>query len=215
METVHSSRRFGRLEDLSSGFQVNQFVPQLSSTFTHIILSYLNDNRYGATYPLNPGKRNIDFRASLPSLYGNSQNVIGYFDFIEVLYDRQFRADNNILRFTTPDTAGVLQFEIPGFTSSDMKVIDVTQHQLPVIINYTSFENGTLKFQSTVSQTSPRQFFAIAGNNYKTPASTSSRLQNQNIKGDLATGCSFIIITPKEFVSAANRLKAQREQSGP
>ena len=204
-----------RLEDLSSGFQVNQFVPQLSSTFTHIILSYLNDNRYGASYPLNPGKRNIDFRASLPSTNGNSQNVIGYFDFIEVLYDRQFRAENNSLRFTTPDTIGVLQFEIPGFTSSDMKVIDVTQHQSPVIVNYSSFENGILKFQTTVSQTAPKQFFAIAGNNYKTPVSSSSRLQNQNLKGDLAAGCSFVIITPREFVSAANRLKAQREQSGP
>ncbi len=204
-----------RLEDLSSSFQVNQYVPQLSSTFTHIILSYLNDNRYGASYPLNPGKKNIDFRASLPSSNGNSQNVIGYYDFIEVLYSRQLRAENDVLRFTAPDTTGLLQFDISGFTSSDVKIYDVTSHQSPILISPFSISNGTAKFQTNSVLSNPGQFFAIGGNNYKTPSSVSGRLANQNLKGDLASGTSFIIITPKEFVSAANRLKAHREQSGP
>ena len=34
------------------------------------------------------------------------------------------------------------------------------------------------------------------------------------MKGELASGSSFVIISPKEFLSAANRLKAQREIAG-
>ncbi|MBX7041960.1 MAG: type IX secretion system sortase PorU [Ignavibacteria bacterium] len=203
-----------RLEDLSSGFQVNQYVQPLSSIFTHIIISYLNDNRYGVSYTLNPGKRNIDFRASLPSSAGNSSNVIGYYDFLEVLYKREFKADNNLLSFTSPDTSGTLLYVISGFTSNDVNVFDVTNHSSPSITNPVQLGNGTVRFEAQNSMSSPKQYVASAGN-FRTPSAISGRIDNQNLKGDLASGASFIIVTPKEFLSAANRLKAQREKPGP
>ncbi len=206
--------QYWRLEDLSSNFIISQFVPQLSSTFTHVILSNLGDTRYGVNYVLNPGKKNIDFRASLPSANGNSQNVIGYYDYLEVLYNRQFAADNNVLRFTSPDTTAMLQFSVPGFTSQTVRVFETTQHNSPVIINPASYSNGTVKFESLIESRRPKQFYTVGDNAFRTPASISGRIANQNLKGDPLNQASFIIVTPKEFLSASNRLKAQREKPG-
>lgn len=203
-----------RLEDLSAGYLVNQYVQALASTFTHIITTYLGDNRYGVSYPLNPGKRNIDFRASLPSANGNSSNVTGYYDFLEVLYKREFRAENNVLRFTSPDTSGNVKYLITGFTSNDVKVFDVTDHNAASVIIPEVLGAGTVSFEATNVLLQPKSYFAIGGNNYRTPNSISGKIANQNLKGQLAEGASFIIITPKEFVSAANRLKAHRESQG-
>ncbi|MDQ3021884.1 MAG: type IX secretion system sortase PorU [Bacteroidota bacterium] len=205
-----------RLEDMNSGFLVNQQVFHLSG-FSHINLVYLGTNQYvpyGVFYPLSAGKRSISFKASLPTSNGNSSNVRGYYDYLEVLYDRVFSADNNTLRFNTPDTSTTIEYQINNFSSPDIKVFDVTHPENVSLINPISFSNGVLRFQSNIISGSPKEYYTIAGNNYKTPSGISSRIPNQNIKGDLAAGCSFIIISPKEFIPAANRLKAHREIPG-
>lgn len=203
-----------RLEDLSSSFLTNQYVPRLSDGFSHIILSNLADNENGVFYPLSPGRSNVNFKASLRTQDGNSPNVSGYYDFYEILYDRWFTADNNTLRFNTPDTSATVEFQINGFSTSDIKIFDVTESSNINLVSPISLSNGTLRFQSTVTSGSPKEYYTIGGNNYKTPSSISGRIANQNLKGELASGCSFIIISPKEFISAANRLKSQRERPG-
>ena len=203
-----------RLEDLSSNFLTNQYVPRLSDGFSHINLSNIAENEFGVFYSLTPGRNNINFKASLRTQDGNSANVAGYYDFYEILYDRSFTADNNSLRFTTPDTAATVEYQINGFNTSDIKVFDVTESGNVNLINPISVSNGTLRFQSNITTGNPRELYTVGGNNYKTPTSISGRVANQNLKGELASGSSFIIITPKEFTSAANRLKAQRERGG-
>ncbi|HMS33467.1 MAG TPA: type IX secretion system sortase PorU [Ignavibacteria bacterium] len=204
-----------RLEDLSSNFLTNQYVPRLSDGFSHINLSNIADNEFGVFYSLSPGRNNINFKASLRTQDGNSANVAGYYDFYEIFYDRLFTADNNTLRFTTPDTSTTVEYQVNGFNTSEIKVFDVTESGNINLINPISFSNGNLRFQSNVISGNPREIYTIGGNNYKTPSSISGRVANQNLKGELASGSSFIIITPKEFTSAANRLKAQRERPGP
>lgn len=203
-----------RLEDLNSSFLINQTVYQLSGGFSHINLSYISDNPLGVHYTLTPGKRSINFKASLTSQAGNSPNVIGYYDYFEVLYDRTFTADNNVLKFTSPDTTGIMEFQVNNFNTADVKIFDVTNQEDVNLIIPVSYSNGTARFQSNISQGNPKDFFAIGGNNFKTPVSISAKIANQNIKGDFASGASFVIITPKEFLSAANRLKSQRERAG-
>lgn len=205
-----------RLEDLNSNYLINQVVFYLTG-YSHINLDYIGDDPYspmGVNYRLLPGRRNINFRASLPSQSGNSSNVRGYYDYLEVLYDRNFSADNNVLRFNSPDTNSVVEFSVGNFTSNEIKIFDVTQQENVGMIQPISNSNGTIRFQSNISSRNPKEFYAIGGGNYMTPLGISSRVSNQNLKGENAAGCGFIIISPKEFLSAANRLKAQREIPG-
>ncbi|MEP7146406.1 MAG: C25 family cysteine peptidase, partial [bacterium] len=203
-----------RVEDLNSSYLQTVYVPQLTSGFSHINLSNLGDSPYGVNYPLTPGKKSINFKASLRSQDGNSPNVAGYYDFYEVLYDRYLTADNNVLRFNSPDTNTTVEYQISNFTTTDVKLLEVSQFDNVSIINPISYSNGVLRFQSEIISSNPKEFYAIGGNNYKTPVSISSKIANQNLKGDLSSGATFIIISPKEFLSAANRLKAQRERPG-
>ncbi|MBS1516491.1 MAG: type IX secretion system sortase PorU [Bacteroidetes bacterium] len=202
-----------RLEDLNSGFIMNQFVSSING-FSHINLAYINNNILGVNYTLSPGKTSINFKASLRSQDGNSSSVSGYYDYYEVQYNRYLTAENNILRFNSPDTSGVMEYQINGFTDPDIKLLDVSNVTQPVIINPISYSNGVLRFQDNIIQSSPKEYYALNSANYKTPVSISSRFPNQNLKGEYADGASFIIIAPKEFMSAANRLKQYREQPG-
>lgn len=202
-----------RLEDLNSGYLTNQFVPSING-FSHINLSYLNNNILGVNYPLQPGKTSVNFRASLRSQDGNSSNVSGYYDYYEILYKRSLTADNNFLRFNSPDTNSVVEYQITGFTDQDVKLFDVTNITEPQIINPVSIANGTLKFQDNITVGNPKEYYALNSANYKTPVSISSRIPNQNLKGEFADGASFIIISPKEFLPAANRLRDIRQTSG-
>lgn len=206
-----------RLEDLSSSFLTNQYVPQLFDGFSHINLSNIGDNEFGVSYPLTAGRNNVNFKASLRSQDGNSPNVAGYYDFYEILYDRAFSADNNVLRFNSPDTNATVEYQISNFTSTnidDIKIFDVSQQENVSLINPLFLSNFNVRFQATITEGNPREFIAVGGNNYKTPSSVSGRVPNQNLKGELASGSSFIIFTPKEFIAAANRLKSQRERPG-
>jgi hypothetical protein len=204
---------YWRLEDLNSDFLINMTVLTITG-YSHINLEYIDRNQYGVNYPLLPGRSSINFRASLPSQNGNSPNVSGYYDYYEVLYDRSFSADNNQLRFNSPDTNTTVEFRINNFSASGVRIFDCTTQENVSLINPVSYSNSVLTFQSQILQGNPKEFYTIGDNNYKTPASFSSRIQNQNIKGEFADGAGFVIITPKEFISAANRLKAQREVPG-
>ncbi|HMR40124.1 MAG TPA: type IX secretion system sortase PorU [Ignavibacteria bacterium] len=203
-----------RLEDLNSGFIMNQYVSQIYDGFSHINLVNMNENINGVNYPLTPGKNSINFRASLRSQDGNSPNVAGYYDFMEVLYDRSFSADNNLLRFNSPDTNGTMEFQINNFNTQDIKIFDVSDQTNVNLINPVSYSNGTVKFQSEINSGDPKEFYAMGSANYFSPVSISGRVPNQNLKGELAQGSSFFIISPKEFMSASNTLKAQREKPG-
>lgn len=202
-----------RIEDLNSNFIVTQQIPPLSG-YSHINLSELNFNRLGVSYSLSPDKSSVNIKASLPSNLGNSSNVSGYYDYYEIIYDRLTRADNNILKLNSPDTSGLLEFRISNFTSSTVRLFKVTDHQNVSLINPVSYNSGTLTFQSNSVFGNPDEFYAIGDNNYKTPVSFSARIQNQNLKGGFGDGADFIIISPKAFLTAANRLKAIREKPG-
>jgi len=204
---------YWRLEDLNSNFLINQVIHGTIG-FSGVNLEYLNMSRYGVSYPLDPGKSSINFKASLPSSNNNSPNVAGVYDYYEVHYDRVFSADSNTLRFNSPDTNATIEFQINSFTSSDIKILNVTEHSNVNLINPISFSNGVLRYQVNIVKGSPHEYYAIGGANFKTPVSISARIPNQNLKGDLLNGAGFIIITPKEFLQAANRLKALRERAG-
>ncbi|MBL8007129.1 MAG: type IX secretion system sortase PorU [Ignavibacteria bacterium] len=203
-----------RLEDLNSNFIINQQVLGVAG-YSHVNLSYIDNNPLGVYYPLLPGRTSINFKASLPSQNGNSSNVSGYYDYYELFFDRAFTADNNQLRFNSPDTNTAVEYRINNFSSQSVKIFDCTKQEDVKLINPLSFSGSAVTFQSENIEGNPKEFYIIGDNNYKTPVSVSSKIPNQNLKGEFISGASFIIIAPKEFVPAANRLKALRETPGP
>ena len=193
------------IKDNNSGFSVIRNLAFVTGLFAHIQLELYEDS-----YTLNPGRNSISFNMSLPSMY-NNPGVSGYYDYVEFFYKRSFSsAVNNLLRFNGPDTTGIVEYQVSPFNTSDIKIFDVTSGDM---ITPISASGGIVRFQSNNSHGNPKEFFVIGGNNYKTPSSISPRVQNQNIHG-ITDGAGFIILTPSEFRSAADRLKALREAPG-
>ena len=192
----------------SSGYNSITDVFGYSGDFSHI-------NLVDKRFQLTPNSENFTLRISLPSNL-NPSNVVGYYDFVEFKYPRTFSSvDNNTLFFHAKDTTGTYEYTVSTFTSPDVRVYDLTDEFNIDLITPLSNSNGTVKFQSNQTQGTPRTYCLVGGsNNYKTPLSISSKVPNQNLHG-ITDGASFIIITDKEFIPAAQRLKAMREKPGP
>jgi hypothetical protein len=60
----------------------------------------------------------------------------------------------------------------------------------------------------------PNEYFVTGQNAYKTPTGISQHVTNQNLHGAFLEGASYIIITHKDFMQSANRLKEIRESGG-
>lgn len=191
----------------SSGYNSIEQVFGYGGEFSHINLV---DKRFQIT----PNSPNINLRISLPQNL-NPANIVGYYDFVEFKYPRSFSsADNNMLFFRSWDTTGTFEYNVSTFNTSDVRVFDLSDEFNINMISPLSYSNGTVKFQSTQTQGAPKMFSVVGGANYKNPVSISSKVPNQNLHG-ITEGASFIILTPKEFIPAAQRLKAMRERPGP
>ncbi len=186
-----------------------QSIPGVTSTFAH-----LNSYGFSETYQLNSGQSSINLKFMLPTQY-NSSSVSGYYDYMELFYRRSFSSVNgNYMRFTSPDSIGTMEYQLSPFTASSVKLFKVTDYNTVEKINPISFSGGTLRFQDYIFMGIPRDYYAVGDMNYLTPVSISSRVPNQNLKG-VTDGADYIIITPSDFMSAANKLKLIRENGGP
>lgn len=204
-----SSTAFFELKDENSNYYNVFTVAGLFDEFSHINLIYPSLSVF-----YNLGSNNsTKIRLSLPSQY-NSNTVSGYLDYYEIHYRRHMASDNNVLRFNSPDTNILMEFRVSNFSSNDVKVFDVTDKYNSALINPSSVNQGTVVFQKNLAGETPSEFYTIGSGNYLTPSSISARLANQNLKGN-NEGAHFIIISPTEFLSAANTLKSYRETPGP
>ena len=197
------------IQDYNSNFSNLIPVGGVLNSLSHIKIYTLE-----TTYTLLSGWQNIDLSLSLPTQY-NSMNISGFYDYYEIKYKRSCNsAFENQLRFNSADTNGIVEYHASSFNTTDVKLFNVTDFQNVSIINPISYSGGVVRFQDSAVQGSPKEYYIIGGNNYKTPVSISSKIAHQNLHG-ITDGASFIIVTPTEFLSAANRLRAQREVPGP
>ena len=169
-------------------------------------------------YPLNSGSTST-IKLSLPASI-NSNTVQGNYELYEIHYRRALSSvQNNNMRIFAPDTneyasGTTLEFNASTFSSSSVKIFDVTDYANVKLISPISYSGGNVRFQDYINGGTPRQYFVVGDNGYKAPASISAKIANQNLHG-ISDGASFIIISPTEFLPAANRLKAYREIEGP
>jgi len=206
----NSSPQDGTVE-LKDGNNYNTFKTiggNFGGGFIHI-----NPVDFEGNYSLSSGN-SFNLQAYLNPQY-NTGSLDIYYDFLEVTYSRGLNsAVNNTLYFKSPDTNSVVEFQVSTFNTSDIKVFDVTSFNSVALINPISYNSGIVRFQDAISSGTPKSYYAVGGNNYKSPLSISSKIANQNLHGSLISGSDFIIISPPEFLQAANRLKAYREAPG-
>ncbi len=193
------------IKDDNSSFSILREVYGVTTAFSHITLF---DESY--TYQLYSGKSNINLNFSLPTQYNNAA-AAGYYDFYEIKFNRNFNSvNNNNIMFSSPDTLSTVEYNVSSFNTPDVKIFDITNKLSVNIVNPITFISGMVRFQDNILSGFPKDYIIIGGNNFKTPSSISSKIPNQNIHG-ISDGADFVIISPQEFLSAANRLKAQRE----
>ena len=142
-----------------------------------------------------------------------SQAALGWLDWFEILFRSRLVAVNDLLIFSSPDTSAVINYEASGFSSRDIYVFDVTQHNAVKQVTNLAFDvadASIVRFQLSQTGGSIRELIAMGPNGYKTAANV-KRISNSNLHG-ITAGAEFIILTPPDFASEAQRLQAHREQ---
>lgn len=163
--------------------------------------------------------RNATFNGQLPdnrsvlrfTLNSSSVTSIGYLDYFEITYEKELKPVNNNLIFFSKDSTAVVEYYLSGFPSSNIKLFDVTDFSnVAEVSPKPGFPSGgDFRFQVAENADAIRKYIAVGNDNYLDPVNPSSEA-NSNLIG-ITDGAKFIIISHKNFLDAANRLKTYRE----
>jgi hypothetical protein len=140
----------------------------------------------------------------------NSSSAKAYLDYFEIIYQKELKAFNNYLLFYSKDTTAVIEYHLTGFTNSNIRVYDVSDYAgMKEIKNFTMLSGSECRFQVSEQQGKVSRYIAVTSDNFKTPVNP-QEASNSNIHG-ISDGAKYLIITHKNFMEAANRLKNYRE----
>ncbi len=133
-----------------------------------------------------------------------------WLDWLEIYYQRKFEALNDALLFTTADTSGLIQYSVSNF-SSEVRAFDVTDHSGVKQIKFNQ-TGSSCTFQLQQIAGNIHVIAAVGRNGYMTP-STAAKVAKftPNNLHDFQDQIDFIIISPTEFISEANRLRDYRK----
>ncbi|MEI7811739.1 MAG: type IX secretion system sortase PorU [Ignavibacteria bacterium] len=139
----------------------------------------------------------------------NSAPAIGYLNSFELYFRKQLKAYSDHLTFYSPDVTAGVEYHLSGFSNSDFKVFDVTDYSnLKLIIN-PAISGGDCIFQVSETKNKVSKYLAVGLSSYKLPLNF-TEITNSNLHGAADEG-TFIIITYKNFLEQAKRLKAHKE----
>lgn len=120
-----------------------------------------------------------------------------FFDWFEIEYARPFQAMNNQIEYQTPQV-GVWKHALNGFTSSDIKIFDITQPLQPVQVTGAVWNDGHIDY---VLQTTGQEHFWVG-----TPQPLALTEVRATESVDLSQSVDYLIITHADFVSASQLL---------
>jgi hypothetical protein len=140
----------------------------------------------------------------------NGDADISFVDSLRLTYAHRYFADNNALSFSVP--AGEV-VHIDGFTTPDVRVIDVTNPDVPVELITTAFasENGyAVRVQTNTN--GARTFLAFVDELAAHAASVTANAPST--WHEATNGADFVIITYKDFRQAIEPLANLRRSEG-
>ncbi|MCX7877754.1 MAG: type IX secretion system sortase PorU [Ignavibacteria bacterium] len=168
-----------------------------------------------AEFTINQSQKTNGEQVRLKATYmATSSAAEGYLDWFEIQYKRRLNSVNgDYLRFDSPDYTGLVEYNVGSFSNSNVRIFDATDHANVKLIQPLSVSASNVRFQKTETINNISRFLAVGQNGYKTPNSISQRIPNQNLRG-ISEGFDFIIITHRDFIQSAERLKSKRERKG-
>jgi hypothetical protein len=143
---------------------------------------------------------------------GSGSASKGYLDFYEIRYTKSLFPTDDELIFHAPDTTAVLEYHLSNFSgSSDITVFDITTHSdVKVITSPLMVSGSEYKFRSAETKRGGGKYLALRSSRLKTPVNAVP-MNNSNVHG--IQPVKYIIITHKNFMQQALRLKEYREVS--
>ena len=131
------------------------------------------------------------------------------FDSAKLSYARQFKAEGDRLTFALPARRVA---QIAGFTSRQIRVVDVTAPALPKLVR-AKVRHGTAGYSVTVPASSkPRRLIAFASRLVKRPAGAVKNQQSSWYRA--GQGADMVIIAYPTFIPALRPLVELRERRG-
>ncbi len=178
----------------ANGFGGLSYTAGIEHPLNFTYSASIPDNRSALTFKVNPA----------------SVSSVGYLDYFEIEYVKELKPDADYLMFFSDPNTGIIEYQLSGFLSSNIKVFDVSNFDsVQLITNYSFHSGGECRFMVNESATTRSKYIAVGNDNFKTPVNP-FEVSNSNIRGE-SVGARFIIITHKNFMEAANRLKNYRE----
>ncbi len=169
--------------------------------------AFLFNTSYNGTLPDNRSVLKFNFTPT-------EATSVGYLDYFEITYRQQLQAVNDNLLFFSKDTSSVIQYNLSGFSSANIKVFNVSDFSnVSLITNYVLQSGGQCAFQANEQAGKVSKYFAVGSDNYLTPINP-VQISNSNLHG-ITSGAKFIIITSNNFENAAQRLKTYKETQAP
>jgi hypothetical protein len=140
----------------------------------------------------------------------NGQSDISLIDWVRLTYPRKYKAENNTLRFSA---LGGQQLKIEGFSSPNVRVVDVTNPNSPVQLSAAaSTSEGSYAVKVQPAGSGVRTLIAFTEDLMGHPASiTANQPSNWNAG---TNGADMLILTHKDFRSAIEPLRNMRQGQG-
>jgi hypothetical protein len=139
-----------------------------------------------------------------------SQDSKTWLDWIEIFYERRLEAVNDVLLFTTIDrSSGLYQYDISNL-SGGTHAFEVTDHNNVKELKFASVNPAICQIQIQQTEGIIHEIAIIGENGYITPAAA-IKIENTINLHNAQSQYDFVIISPAEFLSSANQLKAHRE----
>jgi len=154
-----------------------------------------------------------DNRSELRFEYEAGAQSEGFLEWFEIHYPRRFEVQEDYLKFSSPDTTGVVEYNIQGFSSSQVTAYDITAHSSVKRITGAEIEDNSIRFKRQQENGHPSSFAAVAPDGYLS-VNGLDPVDNSNLRG-ISQGAEFIIIAHPELLSEAERLKQHRESFTP
>ncbi len=204
---VNSSQETVGLEvDDNSTKIINQSLSGWGSYEYSYGIPYTFNGTYSGIMPGNQSALKFIFTPTTP-------NSLGYLYYFEIYYQEMLQAVNDNLLFFSKDTSSIIQYNLSGFSSSNIQVFNVTDYSNVKIISNDEISGGDCSFQAQETSGHVSKYFAVGSGNYATPINP-LQISNSNIHS-IQPGAKFIIITDKTFADAAQRLQNYRENQAP
>lgn len=124
-----------------------------------------------------------------------------YIDYYQVEYSSRAETRDGQLFFESPDSSGVLQYNITGVTST-FSLLDITDlFSVKQITNY-QLASSNLSFQDTILANQKKRYYLVSDNRQKTPLSI-SQVVFANLKDTLdpSNSADFIVISHPGFLN--------------